>query len=180
MSSRPRGTPAGQGAPCRRAVRRRVRNAGSSPSRGRKRNRRATARIRRVHAGDVLAELSNPELEAALVLAKAQLGFAQLLPRSATSGHARDLDRVTGFDPKTPSPARGRMVGFAPPVATFPSSWACKPSSHSMTLSACTSNDGGTVRPSFLAVFMLITSSNLVGSSIGRLPGFAPFNMRST
>jgi hypothetical protein len=119
-------------------------------------------------------------LEAALVLAKAQLGFAQLLPRSATSGHARDLDRVTGFDPKTPSPARGRMVGFAPPVATFPSSWACKPSSHSMTLSACTSNDGGTVRPSFLAVFMLITSSNLVGSSIGRLPGFAPFNMRST
>src|SRR5262245_38621261 len=34
---------------------------------------------------------------------------------------------------------------------------------HSMTSSARASNDGGTVRPSVLAVLRLITSSNLVG-----------------
>jgi hypothetical protein len=32
-----------------------------------------------------------------------------------------------------------------------------------MTLSACASSNGGTVRPSALAVFVLIASSNLVG-----------------
>ena len=37
----------------------------------------AVARGQSVHAGDVLAELSNPELEAGLVLAKAQLGEAR-------------------------------------------------------------------------------------------------------
>src|SRR5450432_1987420 len=36
---------------------------------------------------------------------------------------------------------------------------------YSITSSARTSNEGGTVRPSALAVFILITSSNLVGCS---------------
>jgi hypothetical protein len=35
----------------------------------------------------------------------------------------------------------------------------------------------GTVRPSALAVLSLMTSSNLVGCSIGRSAGFIPFRM---
>ena len=52
--------------------------------------------------------------------------------------------------------------------------------SYSITLSARTKIDCGIVRPSALAVFMLITSSNLVGSSTGRSPGFAPLRILST
>jgi len=37
-----------------------------------------------------------------------------------------------------------------------------KPQPYSITSSARTSNEGGTVRPSALAVFMLMMSSNLV------------------
>ena len=51
---------------------------------------------------------------------------------------------------------------------------------YSITSSARTSNDGGTVRPSSLAVFMLITSSNLVGCSTGRSAGLVPLRILST
>src|SRR3990167_2940196 len=46
--------------------------------------------------------------------------------------------------------------------------------SHRITSSARSSSSGGTVRPSALAVFTFITSSNLVGCSTGRSPGLAP------
>jgi hypothetical protein len=49
-----------------------------------------------------------------------------------------------------------------------------------MTSSARRSRDGGIVSPSALAVLRLITSSNLVGCSTGRSPGFAPFRILST
>src|SRR5215468_6565778 len=45
---------------------------------------------------------------------------------------------------------------------------------HSITASARASNVGGTATPSALAVLRLITSSNLVGCSIGRSAGFVP------
>src|SRR4051794_16925612 len=48
------------------------------------------------------------------------------------------------------------------------------PLHHSMTSSARTSSDGGTARPSALAVFMLITNSNVVGCRTGRSAGLAP------
>ena len=51
---------------------------------------------------------------------------------------------------------------------------------YSITSSARTSNEGGTVRPSALAVFMLITSSNLVGCSTGRSEGLVPLSILST
>ena len=51
---------------------------------------------------------------------------------------------------------------------------------YSITSSARTSNDGGTVRPSALAVFRLITSSNLVGCSTGRSEGLVPLRILST
>src|SRR5262249_21482764 len=50
--------------------------------------------------------------------------------------------------------------------------------SHSITSSARASNCGGTSRPSALAVFRLITSSNLVGCNTGKSIGLAPLRMR--
>src|SRR5580704_2318701 len=48
---------------------------------------------------------------------------------------------------------------------------------HSITSSARSSNDGGTVRPSALAVVRLITSANLVGPWTGKFAGLAPFRL---
>ena len=51
---------------------------------------------------------------------------------------------------------------------------------HSITSSARASSDGGTSMPSALAALRLMTSSNLVGCSTGRLAGDAPFRILST
>src|SRR5262249_32551742 len=54
------------------------------------------------------------------------------------------------------------------------------PPPHSITSSARASSIGGTSRPSALADFRLIASSNLVGCCTGRSAGLAPLRMRST
>jgi hypothetical protein len=51
---------------------------------------------------------------------------------------------------------------------------------YSITSSARTSNEGGTVRPSALAVFMLIMRTNLVGLCTGRSAGLVPLRILST
>jgi hypothetical protein len=51
---------------------------------------------------------------------------------------------------------------------------------YSITSSATSSNSRGISRSSDLAVLRLITSSNLVGCSTGRSPGFAPFKTLPT
>src|SRR4029453_13468547 len=51
---------------------------------------------------------------------------------------------------------------------------------YSIISSARTSNEGGTVRPSAFAVFMLMTSPNLVGCSTGRSAGLVPLRILST
>src|SRR6516162_6360318 len=51
---------------------------------------------------------------------------------------------------------------------------------HSITSLARVTSDGGRSRPSALAVLRLIVNSILVGNSIGRSPGSAPFRIRST
>ena len=56
---------------------------------------------------------------------------------------------------------------------------AAKPT-YSITVSAVVSNIGGTARPSALAVFKLMASSNLVGCSTGISPGFVPRKILST
>src|SRR5262249_11549276 len=56
----------------------------------------------------------------------------------------------------------------------------CAPGAHSITSSASASTLSGNVRPSALAVFRLMTRSNLVGCSTGMSPGFAPFRILST
>src|SRR5262249_29442861 len=54
------------------------------------------------------------------------------------------------------------------------------PPVHSITSSARSRIDCGTVRPSALAVLRFTTISNLVGNCTGRSPGFSPCRMRST
>jgi adenylate cyclase len=49
-----------------------------------------------------------------------------------------------------------------------------------ITVSARSRSEGGSVRPSALAVFRLMTSSNLVGCSTGRPEGLAPLRILST
>ena len=51
---------------------------------------------------------------------------------------------------------------------------------HSITSSAVASSLSGMVTPSAFAVLRLITSSNVVGCSIGKSPGFAPLKILST
>src|SRR5262249_3909234 len=51
---------------------------------------------------------------------------------------------------------------------------------HSITSSASASSRSGTLRPSALAVFRLITSSNLVGCWTGRSDALAPLRILST
>src|SRR6516165_2783858 len=53
------------------------------------------------------------------------------------------------------------------------------PPHHSITSSARASSVGGISRPSALAVFRLITSSNLAGCWTGRSAGFAPLRILS-
>src|SRR5215471_4198560 len=50
---------------------------------------------------------------------------------------------------------------------------------YSITSSARASSVGGTVRPSAFAALRLMTSSNLVGCSIGRSAGLAPLKILS-
>src|SRR5262245_16852550 len=51
---------------------------------------------------------------------------------------------------------------------------------HSITSLARASSVGGTVRPSAVAAFALMTNSNFVGCCTGRSAGLAPFRMRTT
>ena len=51
---------------------------------------------------------------------------------------------------------------------------------HLITLVARTSIEFGNLTPRALAVFMLMTSSNLIARSIGKSPGFAPLRILST
>ena len=84
-----------------------------------------------------------------------------------------------------PSPA-GEVVDDAARRDEADRDGAARPSTpdgslaHRMTSSARTSNDCGSVRPSALAVLRLIASSNVVGCSTGRSPGFEPLRTLST
>src|SRR6516165_5818546 len=51
---------------------------------------------------------------------------------------------------------------------------------HSITSSARAMSDGGTTKPSPLAVWRLMTRSYLVGACTGKSAGFSPLRMRST
>jgi len=100
------------------------------------------------------------------------------------------LKRVPVSVPVRPSPAIGRTRkqtvsersrsalnrGSTSPMRGDPDAKG----NHWITSSARSSTDCWIVRPSALAVFRLMTNSNLVGRSIGKSPGAAPFRILTT
>jgi hypothetical protein len=77
---------------------------------------------------------------------------------------------------------KGRQVRASASVAMFQERPNALQQTAPYSITSLASNciDTGTSMPSALAVFMLMTSSNLVGACTGRSPGLAPFRMRST
>jgi len=89
-----------------------------------------------------------------------------------------------GLDTHTPYPVYGidEALGLGRPkiptiVLLGAIAGACI--AYSMTSSATARSLSGTVNPSALAVFVLITISNLTGVWTGSSLGFSPFRMRS-
>ena len=91
----------------------------------------------------------------------------------------------------TSVPTWGRFISAVPPVAEVNLirqrlqrcaksglTHCSKLHRYSITSSAMASNDGGTAMPSILAVWSLMTSSNLDACTTGRSAGLAPLRMR--
>ena len=87
------------------------------------------------------------------------------------------------FGSKADIAASPTNVRFTPKSGHRNSAAKCplcaKSGHHSMIVSARAMRVGGTAIPSFLAVFWLIISSNVVGCCIGRSEGLAPFKILS-
>jgi len=90
--------------------------------------------------------------------------YASFALRATCAGRAT-VSRVRRGDAPTSCHAPGSQV------ENF---WRFQDPSYSLTWSARWSNVCGIVSPRALAVLRLIASSNLVGCSTGRSPGFAP------
>src|SRR6476646_10058061 len=80
--------------------------------------------------------------------------------------------QISALAPKADMARRGRHVCFVPKADILVP--------YSITSSARASTEGGTVRPSALAVLRLIINSNLVGCSTGRSEGLVPLRILST
>ena len=97
------------------------------------------------------------------------------------SGHQRPMRSKPHGPSVRLARKRPSAVKYDPPLrANRVLTRRSKKHRYSITSSARASSVGGTSRPSTLAVVRLITSSNLVGNSIGRSPALAPFRILST
>ena len=102
------------------------------------------------------------------------------IPAYVGSGSKTAVPATTGLSPVYPRTAdigrRGWRVSFVPRPAVS----RCSKRSYSITPSARTRKDSGTVSPSAFAVVRLTMRSNLMGCSTGRSAGFAPRKILST
>src|SRR5262245_25288067 len=94
-------------------------------------------------------------------------GFEKMGDAGVKQADLRDLARLLRADGKRPHRRPTQNGNQLPPP-------------HSITSSARASTVGGIVRPSAFAVLRLMTSSNLVGCSTGRVAGLAPLRILST
>src|SRR6516165_10479747 len=108
-----------------------------------------------------------------------------VLPTALNQAHCQPVGRLAKVHEHCSATVRARSPkvaslasGARPLVAAPASSW--RTARHSITSSARPSSVGGISRPSTLAVFMLMTSSYLVGACTGRSAGFSPLRTRST
>ena len=119
--------------------------------------RLSCARIRSRHSSNFLSRASLTNPHSARCPASAQP------PATSCLGAFRP--------PAATGRGRGRHAGVQKPAHVQTQAMQQTASSHSITLSARTSKASGTVTPIALAVLRLITSSNFVGCSTGRLAG---------
>jgi hypothetical protein len=106
---------------------------------------------------------------------------ASLVTLNPTSGSIRMTTRVVVLFPSGSCLADlvERQL-FSDPKRQKSANFGRSPIRYSISRSARSKIDGGIARPIALAVLRLMTSSNFVGCSIGRSPGFAPFRILST
>jgi len=89
------------------------------------------------------------------------------------SGLASHRVGVAALDPKPSSVEASSCEATEPQLSG-------RQAYYSMTSSARASSMGGTSRLSALAVFMLMTNSNLAGCSTGKSPALSPLRIRPT
>src|SRR5262249_1704350 len=110
----------------------------------------------------MIAHLSTQETAALRDFNSANVGSGSLADLALTLSNVRLRADIA---------AAGPRVRFVPEAAV---SRCSKQLRYSITSSAVASSDGGTVRPSILAVEALMTSSNLLDCTTGRSAGLAP------
>src|SRR4029434_4472912 len=106
--------------------------------------------------------------------------FTQKRPRTFVSGLASIAAVETSKHRLSRDFQRRSIFDFCNNICQQETHALQQKASYSITSSARTSKEGGTVRPSSLAVFRLITNSNLVGCSTGRSEGLVPLSILST
>src|SRR5262249_36559018 len=84
------------------------------------------------------------------------------------SGHPQTV--MSALPPKADMCSASGYVRFGPEADIA--------ATYSITSSAAFNRPNGTVRPSVLAVFRLMTKSNLLGCKTGRSAGFSPLRIR--
>ena len=138
----------------------------SAPARPRNRQGQAAARCGRHDKADVLF-LDRPRRR----FAPGEMGFQG---SSCTATILEHLRSMSALPPIADIVEHDRHVRFVPKADMQ------QRRRYSITWSASNCIEDGTLRPNALAVFILMTSSNLVGCSTGRSAGFAPFSILST
>ncbi len=119
------------------------------------------------------AEVSQRGRHLAGCTAQPNVSFGSVAP----DRHARDVAAMSASHPITTELVRHNEPALR---ATNGPMHCSNNRDYSITSSARASSVGGIAKPIALAVVRLITSSNLVGCSIGRSPGFAPRKILST
>ena len=107
-------------------------------------------------------------------------GSSPPAPQDKASSRRKLASRQRGQLSGQPMSALGHKRTFRSAIVMSALCQKRTSANHSMILSARASSDGGTVRPSALAVLRLITSSYVVGAWTGISAGFSPLRMRST
>src|SRR5262245_1479184 len=96
----------------------------------------------------------------------------------SVAGQERRIGAVRNISALPPRADVGADIVERPLCARSGCEQSQQGSAYSITSSAMLSNVGGTVMPSILAVWALMSSSNLVDCTTGRSAGFAPLRMR--
>src|SRR5262249_4036954 len=125
----------------------------------------------------VIASLREPKFDRDILI----FDEARLRQAAANRGKQRRL-RLRGPAAEVTNARRRRLLraGRERPRRCAAEQRDERAARHSITSSARASSVGGTSRPSALAVFRLMTSSNSVASCTGRSAGRAPLRIRST